>query len=661
LSPEELLPIFRGSWTELATSIRNALGKDFAPEVFNSLPAFLKQGMDPRISLFLALPLLPVFGPSMLQAAGVPGSVFGAFGQGGPGPILQIAQEMLPGIIPLAGGQGDPGRQLVRLLESFLAKAIQGLGPTLAGPSAAIGFAGLSGALAGAGAGVLGGRLGGPALGNLLGGRPAGPSQLLQGLRQPLSRILQSVAPVIASSPLLDFFDLLDDVQDDINLDALSGFFAGLAGGLLLGGVPVLRGVGNQAQGQALPGGVFGFLQAPVQALGLFPAQAPQAPPQAPQAPPRPRPRRVNPQKPNWLQKIGRALKGFGKWVLRILVGIVTGISGFFLAVVAAVIAVVYLLLKVACFALCNSNFDKCFERAIKKAKNCAEDDPVRHPHVKKLCEQRLQGMFLGRCGAANLLCNAQAGVPDSLACTLEAPKFQCTDCCTLLFGAQKAPAAPAPRAAPAVAAQGAAPSCSPCERDGLQDSYPTGQPPPNDGQPGSSFWVPLFSIFPYKYQKDMGKERMYVRTKEIIAIIQLRPGVGRDPDEYVEGLFRAQLEHINGVRGARFGVAPQRKKRDDSVGHIIGKQFGGAANEQMGLPYGNVFPQSEVSNRQFEHDVENVIALALPLSREQKACIQILFTFNDQMYPHRPDSFQVWWWLDGMEHGPFTIQNPYP
>jgi hypothetical protein len=83
----------------------------------------------------------------------------------------------------------------------------------------------------------------------------------------------------------------------------------------------------------------------------------------------------------------------------------------------------------------------------------------------------------------------------------------------------------------------------------------------------------------------------------------------------------------------------------DDTVGHIIGKQFGGSAIYPGGWSPGNTFPQSSTSQAMYETFERTMLAANI---NGCDVCIRITFMFpsSGSAHPYRPDSFNVEWWI---------------
>jgi hypothetical protein len=95
---------------------------------------------------------------------------------------------------------------------------------------------------------------------------------------------------------------------------------------------------------------------------------------------------------------------------------------------------------------------------------------------------------------------------------------------------------------------------------------------------------------------------------------------------------------------------------RSDTVGHIIGKQFGGMATYPAGWSPGNVFPQSPSSQTQYSI-FENRLAASIGSC---DVCVEIVFTFpaRNSAYPYRPDSFDVNWWIGSAQQSSAPFNN---
>jgi hypothetical protein len=184
---------------------------------------------------------------------------------------------------------------------------------------------------------------------------------------------------------------------------------------------------------------------------------------------------------------------------------------------------------------------------------------------------------------------------------------------------------------------------------------FPAGViPPPGTFNPDPS--LPPMTAFPgFTYNA------RYRRVLEMIAWISSRKG-GTDPDPYTDRLFNIIMTHINFVRNRGFGYPDMGKKKGDTVGHIIGKQFGGPADRSAVYAQPNIFPQSSRSNLEYEAQVETPIATALPVSIAKKACIRILIAprLGVDPYPYRPAEMVVEWWIDEQHIGRRRIVN-YP
>jgi hypothetical protein len=156
-----------------------------------------------------------------------------------------------------------------------------------------------------------------------------------------------------------------------------------------------------------------------------------------------------------------------------------------------------------------------------------------------------------------------------------------------------------------------------------------------------------------------------YNKTESVIALIRLRRGSSTTP--LTRNLMTSQV-NIDGQRGY-VGIRCRNQDRAghnkcDTVGHIIGRQFGGEGNQQ-GLTKGNIFPQSEQSQQAF-HPVEDRIA-GLIRSERRPACIRIRFNYSDPSegfdpyYPLRPGSFVLDYWIGSHSERNLPFANPKP
>jgi hypothetical protein len=94
-----------------------------------------------------------------------------------------------------------------------------------------------------------------------------------------------------------------------------------------------------------------------------------------------------------------------------------------------------------------------------------------------------------------------------------------------------------------------------------------------------------------------------------------------------------------------------------DQVGHIVGNQFGGYANQTQG--WGNFFPQDGPTNTVAYRDFERR-TWAITIEHGCDVCARWTFTFNPASNtPYRPTSFTVEWWENGHHAGTQTFNNP--
>jgi hypothetical protein len=107
-----------------------------------------------------------------------------------------------------------------------------------------------------------------------------------------------------------------------------------------------------------------------------------------------------------------------------------------------------------------------------------------------------------------------------------------------------------------------------------------------------------------------------------------------------------------------RIGAFVGRNPTDanDSVGHIIGRQFFGEA-QSIDDGRRNVFAQNEVINNGAFSTFENSIAATIP--HVCSICVRISFRYERTQFPDRPSRFTYSWWVEspaGVWHTGYTI-----
>jgi RHS repeat-associated protein len=103
----------------------------------------------------------------------------------------------------------------------------------------------------------------------------------------------------------------------------------------------------------------------------------------------------------------------------------------------------------------------------------------------------------------------------------------------------------------------------------------------------------------------------------------------------------------------ARLFVQSIIGKPGDTVGHVIGNQFGGPG----GKTSGNIFPQEADANKNIQRTRENQLAAAIRAGK--RVCVEIKLIYNDPNLPHRPSVVDYEAWIDGVKQNYTTIRNP--
>ena len=190
---------------------------------------------------------------------------------------------------------------------------------------------------------------------------------------------------------------------------------------------------------------------------------------------------------------------------------------------------------------------------------------------------------------------------------------------------------------------------CDPCDDAKLTGSYPD-----TSAYALSSGDVVYYDLSPFlDGTSDPKKARHFLNPLSILARIARKTGEEAGSD--FRKWFKKEKISIAGTTEKTFGLMT------DTVGHVIGKDFGGSA-DKPGLYKGNIFPQDKKSNNEDYGQVEEQLRTAIKNSTSQHGCIRLIFTYRaGKKYPVRPVSFTVEWWVDGKPHGttPTSIANP--
>jgi hypothetical protein len=132
--------------------------------------------------------------------------------------------------------------------------------------------------------------------------------------------------------------------------------------------------------------------------------------------------------------------------------------------------------------------------------------------------------------------------------------------------------------------------------------------------------------------------------------------------DERDAGTWMSQLVQY-GILAAPPGGLPASQNQTlgrigDNVGHIVGNQFGGYANETLGR--GNVFPQHAGTNQGSYQTFETQSVAREIENGACEVCLLWQFAYDPHSpTPHRPTSFTVTWWVDDKRVEIRLFQNP--
>ena len=135
----------------------------------------------------------------------------------------------------------------------------------------------------------------------------------------------------------------------------------------------------------------------------------------------------------------------------------------------------------------------------------------------------------------------------------------------------------------------------TPCEEYGLDKTFPQNKGVQWGPQPTHTVVT-----------KVANEQVTYKKTEWVVARIK-KTGGGTEPSKLARRLVNRQGKHksIDGDPHKRW---LGHKSREDTVGHIIGNQYGGKANDR-GIRMGNIFPQSSASQDDFRRGFEDPIA----------------------------------------------------
>jgi hypothetical protein len=132
-----------------------------------------------------------------------------------------------------------------------------------------------------------------------------------------------------------------------------------------------------------------------------------------------------------------------------------------------------------------------------------------------------------------------------------------------------------------------------------------------------------------------------------------------REPSTWMSNLVQYGL--LAAPAGTSSSASPTLTlgRQGDHVGHIIGNQFGGYANETQGR--GNVFPQHGRTNTGSYQTFETQ-TLARHVEHACEVCVLWVFAFDPgSSTPHRPTSVTVTYWADNTLIDTLLFSNPYP
>lgn len=121
-------------------------------------------------------------------------------------------------------------------------------------------------------------------------------------------------------------------------------------------------------------------------------------------------------------------------------------------------------------------------------------------------------------------------------------------------------------------------------------------------------------------------------RIEALTAYLQVYPSVGSKPDDFYKDMISRAKP------ATALGPYPRIGLDIDSVGHIVGNQFGGYANREKGL--GNVFPQVETTNNVDFSRIENESA-TLILEEFKNVCVVFRFKYKNSLRFLRPTSYK--------------------
>jgi len=144
-----------------------------------------------------------------------------------------------------------------------------------------------------------------------------------------------------------------------------------------------------------------------------------------------------------------------------------------------------------------------------------------------------------------------------------------------------------------------------------------------------------------------------------------------REPDDITKLLFWKSSRTMSVSIGSDvYPPYPQRLGLDtDTVGHIVGNQFGGYANRAMGI--GNIFPQNATVNNSGKYNkIEQTWAgwlhdphlLGPKPTCPYMVCVRWDFSYGDSdtRLWARPTRVDITWWLNDALQPTVPVLNPH-